>query len=92
MNLPNALVFASIGWIMEMIPKAFPSWFPHAGSGADNVRAVWLALMGAVQMSLGFGYVTRMHVIPVLARMVALVPSAEPGTLQLPSHRVVTLR
>jgi hypothetical protein len=92
MNLPNAFVFASLGWIMEMIPKAFPSWFPHTGSDGANSRALWLALMGVFQMALGIGFIVRVHVVPVVVRLVALVPSGETAALPLASHRGITLR
>ena len=92
MNLANALVFAALGWVMEMIPKAFPSWFPHVGSDGSNTRALWLGLMGFVQLTLGVGFVLRAHVLPAAARLISLVPAHQPGALALPSARSVPLR
>ena len=92
MNLPNALFFAVIGWVMEMLPKAFPSWFPHTGADASSGRALWLALMGFVQISLGLGFIVRAHLMPAVVRLVALVPSGESGALALPGTRGVTAR
>jgi hypothetical protein len=53
MNALDALVFAALGAVMEILPKAFPSWFPPTGSDQASARALWLALMGVVQISIG---------------------------------------
>jgi hypothetical protein len=91
MNALNALVFAALGSAMEILPKAFPSWFPPTGCDQASARAIWLALMGAVQISVGVGYIVRAHVIPFVHGIVSVGP-AESGTLALPSPRGVTTR
>jgi hypothetical protein len=91
MNALNALVFAALGSVMELLPKAFPSWFPPTGSDQASARALWLALMGAVQISVGLGFLVRAHVVPFAYRVLSLVPS-ESGTLALPNARGVTGR
>lgn len=91
MNAVNALVFAAFGAVMEFLPKAFPSWFPPARADQDSARALWLALMGAVQIALGVGFLVRVHVVPVAYRLFSLIPSGS-GTLALPSPRGVNVR
>jgi hypothetical protein len=91
MNALNALAFAALGSLMEMLPKAFPSWFPLTGSDQASARALWLALMGAVQISVGVGFIVRAHVIPFVQGIRSMVP-AESGTLALPNPRGVTGR
>jgi len=92
MNFANALVFAVLGWVLEMMPRAFPSWFPHAGSDGANSRALWLSLMGGVQMALGLGFIVRAYGVPAVLRLAAVVPSGEAPPLSLPGARGVTLR
>ena len=92
MNLPNAFAFAALGWVMEMLPKAFPSWFSHTGSDGANARALWLSVMGYLQLLLGLGHILRTQVWPSVSSLVSLAPSGEPGALTLPNPRGVTLR
>lgn len=92
MNALNALVFAALGTAMEVLPKAFPSWFPHVGADSANARALWLDLMGAVQILLGLGFIVWFHAIPTAARIVAMVPAGEAGALALPPARGVIAR
>jgi len=92
MNLANALVFAALGWVMEMIPKAFPSRFPHLGPDGSNARALWLGLMGALQLTIGLGFVIRAHLLPLASRLVSLAPAPQPGALALPNARSIPLR
>ena len=71
MNILNALCLAALGWFMEMLPKAFPSHFPSSGGDGSNGRAVWLAFMGSVEMTLGLGYLFRTQVLPGAVRILA---------------------
>ena len=77
---------------MEMIPKAFPSWFPHTGADMASARALWLGVMGYLQLSLGLGFIARTQFWPSAQRLISLVPSGEPTALPLPGARGVTLR
>ncbi len=92
MNLANALVFAALGWVMEMIPKAFPSCFSHLGPDGTNTRALWLGLMGALQLTIGLGFVLRAHLLPFVSRLISLAPAPQSGALALPNARSVPLR
>jgi hypothetical protein len=92
MNALNAIVFAALGSVMEALPRLFPSWFPPTGSDQSSSRALWLALMGAVQITIGFGFIVRAHLVPVFARVFSTAPATEPGALALPNARAVTLR
>jgi hypothetical protein len=88
MNAFNALVFAAMGAVMEILPRAFPSWFPPSGSDQASARALWLALMGVVQISVAVGFVVRFQVVPFGYRMLSMARS-ESGPLAIPSARVV---
>jgi len=92
MNILNAVAFAALGAFMEILPRAFPAWFPPTHADQASCRALWLGLMGAVQMTLGLGYLVRAHVLPVVVRIVAVAPEAEQGALALPAARGVANR
>jgi hypothetical protein len=92
MNALNALVFTAFGSAMEILPKVFPSWFPPTGSDQASTRALWLALMGAVQISIGVGFIIRAHLVPAVYRLISSVPAQESGALALPGARGVTTR
>ena len=92
MNATNALAFAILGSLMEILPRVFPSWFPPSGSDAASCRALWLVVMGAVQITLGVGFLATAHAYPLLARLFLRGPAREAGTMALPQARGVTLR
>jgi hypothetical protein len=91
MKVANALIFAAFGSVMEILPKAFPSWFPPSGSDQASARAMWLSFMGALQIAVGFGILVRFQLLPFAFRLLALVPR-DSGTLALPSARSVSGR
>ena len=91
MNAVNALVFAILGSLMEALPKAFPWWFPPTGADEASARGLWLMFMGAVQISVGVGFIVRAHVVPFVHGILSVAP-AESGALALPSPRGVTTR
>jgi hypothetical protein len=92
MNASNALIFAALGSVMELLPRVFPSWFTHTGADEQSCRALWLSIMGAVQLTLGLGLVIRSHIFPAVSRIFVSAPAQEPGTLALPNPRAVTSR
>jgi hypothetical protein len=92
MNAMNAVVFAALGSVMEILPRLFPSWFPPTGSDQSSTRALWLAVMGALQMALGAGFIVRCHLVPAIFRIFTHGSATEQGALALPSARVVTGR
>jgi hypothetical protein len=92
MNALNAIFFAALGSSMEIMPKVFPSWFPPTGSDQSSTRALWLALMGAVQITIGMGFVVRAYAIPAFLRIFSSAHATEPGALALPSTRGVHVR
>lgn len=92
MNATNALAFAILGSLMEILPRAFPSWFPPTGSDAASRRALWLAVMGAVQITLGIGFLATAHAYPLVGRLFSRVPAREAGTMALPPTRGLTIR
>jgi len=92
MNATNALAFAALGTLMELLPRAFPSWFPHTGADESSCRALWLAVMGATQITIGVGFLLTAHALPALRSHFVRVPSAERGSLVLPESRGATIR
>lgn len=92
MNDLNAFLFSAIGFVLEILPAAFPAWFPHTGADSASARALWLDVMGAVQISIGLGFLARMHVVPAALSIFSPGASTERGSLPLPATRGVTLR
>jgi hypothetical protein len=92
MNALNAILFAALGSAMEALPKLFPSWFPPTGSDQSSARALWLSLMGVVQIALGTGFILRAHVVPGFFRFFSSARATESGTFAIPSSRGVTVR
>jgi hypothetical protein len=87
MNAINALAFAALGSLMELLPRAFPSWFPHTGADESSCRALWLSVMGATQITVGLGFLLTVHALPYFRRLFIRVPSTESGTLVLTESR-----
>ena len=90
MNTLNALTFGILGLLMEIVPVLFPSWFPRNSADQASARALWLGLMGAVQVAVAAGFLVRAYVFPMVARFAFLVPSGR--SLPLPVARGVTGR
>jgi len=87
MNILNAVAFAAVGSLMEILPRAFPAWFPPTRADQASCRALWLDLMGAVQVTLGLGYLIRAQVLPLIVRIVSVAPDGEQGALALRTAR-----
>jgi hypothetical protein len=92
MNSLNALIFALMGTVMEILPLVFPSWFPKTCGDQSSSRALWMCLMGGMQISLGAGFVLRAHVLPVFVRVVSSDRQGGAVSLPLPSARAVVVR
>ncbi len=92
MNTTNAISFALIGSIMEILPRAFPACFPPTGYDEASRRALWLAVMGAVQIALGIGFLLTVHAHPFASRLFARVPSRGAASIPLPSSGSLTVR
>ena len=92
MNVFNSLMFAAFGAVMEFMPRFFPSWFPRFGADQASCRALWLSLMGAVQITIGVGLLLTTHALPVLSRAFASAPSRRPAGVVIPAARGVTAR
>jgi hypothetical protein len=92
MNALNAIVFAALGSAMEALPRIFPAWFPPTGSDQSSTRALWLGTMGAVQITLGVGFVVRSHFVPFFFRAFSSARASGAGTLALPTAPAVTVR
>jgi hypothetical protein len=87
MNILNAVAFAAVGSLMEILPRAFPAWFPPTHADQASCRALWLDLMGAVQITLGLGYLIRSRVLPAIVRIASVAPDGEQGALALRTAR-----
>jgi|CZKI01.1.fsa_nt_gi hypothetical protein len=87
MNDPNALVFCLIGSAMELLSRAFPSWFPPTGGDQSSARALWLAVMGAVQIGLGAAHLVRAHAAPAAIRIFSAISANGRDPLALPHPR-----
>jgi hypothetical protein len=85
----DAIMFALIGSIMELLPLAFPSWFPRAGGEVAGSRVLWLEAMGAVQIGLGASFMVGVHLVPALARIFSSIPAGERESISLPDPRAV---
>jgi hypothetical protein len=48
--------------------------------------------MGAVQITIGLGFVIRAHFVPLVGRVFSTARATESGTLALPNARGVTTR
>jgi len=92
MNDLNALIFGLFGTSMELLPRAFPSWFPPTGADQASARALWLEVMGAVQIALGAGYMLRAYFVPGVLRIFSAAPAGDRETLALPDPRTVAGR
>jgi hypothetical protein len=92
MNDSDALIFGLIGSAMELLPRAFPSWFPPTGCDQSSARALWLCVMGAVQIGLGSAHLLHAHIHPAAIRILAAIPAGGRGALALPDPRAVAGR
>jgi len=54
MNLHNTVAFFGIGFVMELLPRLV------VDAVDSETRALWLAVMGAVMMTIGGAYLIRM--------------------------------
>jgi hypothetical protein len=90
MNTLNALTFGILGMFMEILLVLFPSWFPRNSADQASARALWLGLMGAVQVALAVGFLVRAYVFPMFGRFASSVPAGR--SLPLPVARGVTGR
>jgi hypothetical protein len=77
---------------MELLPRVFPSWFPPNGADQSSARALWLGVMGFIQIGLGAGHIVRMHVVPFTMRVVSAVPAGDRDPLALPNPRAASGR
>lgn len=71
MNTNHASIFTVLGTLMHLIPVLMPELFPAAGTGAGT-RELWLQFMGAVNFTIGAGWLTReawQHLTVVRVRM-----------------------
>jgi hypothetical protein len=59
MNTGNALGFFSFGVVMWIVPFLAPSLFTHLAIDGSSSRALWMQVMGTVQVFLGGAFLVR---------------------------------
>lgn len=92
MNALNACIFMTMGSAMGILAYAFPSWFPPTGAGAPGDRVLWLYVMATTLAGIGLGYLVQANVLPLAARLVSALRTADTGSLELPKARGVVGR
>jgi hypothetical protein len=92
MKAAEAFIFMTMGSAMGILPVLFPSWFPPTGGDESSARALWLEIMAATQVGIGFIFLAQAHALPFMARVVAAVRTSDTGTLALPKARTVSGR
>lgn len=56
MNSANAFGFLGVGLAMWLLPALAPSWFTHVAIDGSSTRALWLQVMGPVQVAIGLWF------------------------------------
>lgn len=92
MNLLNALIFAAVGSVMDLLPAVFPLWFPPNGADQSSARALWLDTMGVVQIALGVGYLVRTQILPAAVRLLLAAPAGNREQIALTNPHAVAGR
>jgi hypothetical protein len=92
MNDLDAVIFALLGSVMELLPMVFPSWFPRGGADQSSARALWLGVVGATQIAIGASYFVRAHAVPAAIRIFSAMPGADRDSLALQNPRAVAGR
>ncbi len=59
MNTGNSFGFVLLGAVMTLCPWLLPQGFPPTGFDGTSTRALWLEVMGAVQIGLGAGWLLQ---------------------------------
>ena len=87
MNGYSAGLFTAIGAVMELAARTGLSWLHELSSD----QALWLCVMGAVQLGLGLNYMIRLHLLPLVRRLrsLAAVPSGAAPAYPLATAAVV---
>jgi phosphate/sulfate permease len=90
MNALNALVFAAVGSAMELLPRLCPSLFPHGAAAETSSRALWVLVMGAVQIVIGLGFLFWSRVLPLSYRLVSAAHASHPALALAPAPTAPT--
>jgi len=53
MNRTNSFGFIAVGFILCLAPLLAPGLFPHTALDGSSTRALWVEVMGAVQVGVG---------------------------------------
>jgi hypothetical protein len=69
MTTANARGFLFLGLAMALLPMAASGAFPPTGIDGSNTRALWLGLVGWVQMAIGAAWLGQAAVARVASRL-----------------------
>ncbi len=78
MTTIHAYAFLALGGVLNLLPLLAPAHFPPSSLDGSSTSALWLQLMGWVNGAVGTGYVTRLEVLPAVARLLAWRPALPP--------------
>ena len=78
MNTGNAFGFVLFGATMWFLPTVAPEMFPRNSLDGSSARALWLQVMGLVQVAMGAAFVLQMEIWPRVSRWLSTAPAMEP--------------
>ena len=93
MNRGSYVTFVVLGLLMTLAPRHFPDFFPASGIDGSSARALWLEVMGGINMALGLAYAVMEAAAYLGSRRGAPEPSSarlrsESSAFPAAGHRV----
>lgn len=85
MNFKHATSFMMVGAVLGYLPDIFPGWCPATGVDGSSAGALWLNLMGTVQIAIAMSYFAR-RVLGSIAMLMEYAPAAASAGLELPTQ------
>jgi hypothetical protein len=85
MTTLNALGFFLLGMVLFFAPAFFPEYFAVKALDGSSTSALWLAVMGLLQGSMGIACIIRNEAVPFTVKLMTLrlpnfAPSGRPAT------------
>ena len=81
MTTNNAIAFLVLGLGMFLAPVEFPQFFPPNAMDGSCTSALWLGLMGALQLAMGAGFAAYNETVRLQAAIHAWDPLERPFDL-----------
>ena len=69
MNTSNSVGFVTLGTVMAVLPTLFPQAFPGTGFDGTSTRALWLNVVGTVQILLGVSFLLQLWANRIIDRV-----------------------